>query len=159
MDCPPMYVLPRTCSQIGQKPVFLMVTRAMATAAAFWIYPGEDDILSWWGILLLAPTVIGMAAIYSVQVYVARDGNWRAAQDLVVSQACFRVALQLGFAFIGLGAAGIACAEASMRVLTAAFGLWRTRSDLETRIVSIPVRECHYAGQTSADGRSTRREA
>lgn len=114
---------------------------AAVTAWVLWLHPWGEEILPWWAGLLLAPTVIGMASTYSIQIFVAREANWRAVQDLVIVQACLRVALQLSFAFMGLGAAGIASAEAAMRTLTAAFGIWRIRSPLAARVRPIALAE------------------
>ncbi len=120
--------------------VFGAVCTAFAVVA-LWLHPEGKAILPWWAGSLLVPTVIGMAAIYSIQIFVAREADWRAAQDLVVVQACLRVGLQLSFALSGLGAFGLACAECLMRSLTAAFGLWRIRSSFFERIRPIPLRE------------------
>lgn len=108
---------------------------------ALWLYPGGSAILPWWGGPLLVPTVIGMAVSYSVQIFVARSTDWRAAQHIVVVQACLRMTLQLSFAFLGFGAVGLALAEGLMRSLTAGFGLWRIRLPFAERILPITLRE------------------
>jgi O-antigen/teichoic acid export membrane protein len=112
-----------------------------AAAAILWSSSWADAILPWWAGLLLAPAIVGMAATYSIQIFIAREADWRAAQELTIVQAALRVVLQLSFAFAGLGAAGLACAEAAMRVLTAAFGLWRIRVKLNDRIRPIGLTE------------------
>lgn len=114
---------------------------AVLAAWLLWLHPWGNELLPWWGGVLLAPTVIGMAATYSIQIFVAREADWRAVQDLVIAQACLRVALQLSFALLGLGAAGIACAEAAMRTLATAFGIWRIRSPLSARVRTIAFSE------------------
>lgn len=121
-----------------------VVCGAVCTAIllpVLWLHPWGEEILPWWAGLLFVPTVIGMAITYSVQIFVAREANWRAAQNLVVVQACLRVVLQLSFAFCGLGAFGLACAEAMMRGLTSAFGLWRIKLTLVERIRPISLRD------------------
>jgi O-antigen/teichoic acid export membrane protein len=114
---------------------------AALTASITSQYPWGQVALPWWLSFLLVPTSIGMAIIYSIQIFVAREANWRAVQDLVIAQACLRVFLQLSFALSGLGAAGLVWAEALMRSFTAAFGLWRIRFPLAERVRLISFRD------------------
>lgn len=114
---------------------------AVVLLIALGLHPSGNKALPDWAGPLFVPTIIGMAVTYCVQIFAAREANWRAVQQLILVQASIRVVSQLSFAFAGLGALGLICAEAIMRCFTSVFGLWKIRLTLKERVRSIPLRD------------------
>ncbi|ATQ41144.1 hypothetical protein CSW64_01320 [Caulobacter mirabilis] len=114
------------------------VVLGLALSLVVWLVltlgPAPVRILPAWTALLLAPTIVGMAATLCVQIFLAREHDWSTSSQMTLAQAGSRVTFQLGFGFLGVGA-GLLLGEACMRVLTPIFALWKKRREVARRLL------------------------